>query len=209
VSRDPAIDVQQYLIIEGFPLSAQHDHSSSIFLSLTFHPKFIQPHFSSERVTSGSKVQRHRRCGERVMDPEHRPAHSCRHCQRIVLRAENVLGSRRIKLPHTGFEIWNAVNDGCALFLLLFDLTYHDQCGETKGIGALRDTLVKIINSVPAYGTKLSMLEKSRTLLKAQLWIGEFDIVVDKRDDTLVLSLQFERLAMSKSGMEIKAHPGT
>jgi hypothetical protein len=143
------------------------------------------------------------------MDPEHRPTHSCRHCQRVVIRAEDILESRRLKLPHTGFEVWKAVKDGCEFFLLLFNLKYHDQCDEAKGMGALRDALVKMIDSIPAYRTKPSTLEVSRTLLKAQLWMGDFYIVIDEEDNTLVLSLIYDGTLMSVSGREIRAHPGT
>lgn len=50
-----------------------------------------------------------------------RPAHRCRHCQRIVLRREHfALGDCDVELPHTATEICGAIKDGCALFRLLF-----------------------------------------------------------------------------------------
>jgi hypothetical protein len=56
-------------------------------------------------------------CVMRLLDA---PAHSCKHCQRIVLRSEHFESdSCTIKLPHTAQEIRRAFEDGCK-FLGIF-----------------------------------------------------------------------------------------
>ncbi|KAH5069019.1 hypothetical protein HBI56_186060 [Parastagonospora nodorum] len=52
---------------------------------------------------------------------QYSPAHSCKHCQRIVLRRENFSeDSFKIKLPHTVSELREGIKNGCALLLQLF-----------------------------------------------------------------------------------------
>ena len=47
------------------------------------------------------------------------PPHSCKHCQRIVLRREHFIQlPSRIKLPHSITELRQAIEDRCELILL-------------------------------------------------------------------------------------------
>lgn len=51
----------------------------------------------------------------------YKPAHSCKHCQRIVLRRQNFEAEVcKIRLPHTPLEIRRAVRDGCEVIRLSF-----------------------------------------------------------------------------------------
>jgi len=53
-------------------------------------------------------------------EPHHPiPPHSCKHCQRIVLRREHFIQLPSwIKLPHTKTELRQAIKDRCELILL-------------------------------------------------------------------------------------------
>lgn len=51
------------------------------------------------------------------MHPDFRVAHTCEHCQRIVLRYEHFLEAKcRISLPHTRADVRKAIEDGCEMF---------------------------------------------------------------------------------------------
>ena len=52
------------------------------------------------------------------------PPHSCRHCQRVVLRREHFKNMMcRIELPHTVAELEEAITDRCHLIRLFVNLT--------------------------------------------------------------------------------------
>jgi hypothetical protein len=57
-------------------------------------------------------------------DHLHRPAHSCKHCQRIVIRREYFTEEiYRIRLLHTANEVRKAVKDGCELIAMFFGMS--------------------------------------------------------------------------------------
>jgi hypothetical protein len=140
------------------------------------------------------------------MDPEHRPAHSCKHCQRIVLRAENVLNSCRLELPHSGLDVWEAMKDRCEIFLPLFQRSFSGPYDEVEKKRALENA---VHDRFPWALKTYSLLEKRRIVLKARLWMGRFHIEIHKTRAVFALYLQYEGIRMSDFGTEIRAHPGT
>jgi hypothetical protein len=148
------------------------------------------------------------------MDPDHRPAHSCKHCQRIVLRYENFVEDVcPIEIPYTGSEVRRAVEDGCKLFRLFF---FADGNGAYDGEFALEDAIKgQVVSNLSRYNTVRRKISELRALPKARRWTGKFFVVISSNEGQFelpsgkVMYLQYERLEMHRTCMSIKASPGT
>jgi hypothetical protein len=88
------------------------------------------------------------------MDPYCRAAHSCEHCQRIVLRHEHFVKPRyKVRIPHSEADILLAIEEGCELFRHFFiDREISIAIDRDRGISAIilkrRDDLWPIQVSV-------------------------------------------------------------
>jgi hypothetical protein len=164
------------------------------------------------RLPNGRHI---RCCVERVMDPAHQPAHSCKYCQRMVLRPENFVDSVcRIEIPYTSTEIQSAVKDGCALFQLFF-------CAEGSGGNltiqfALEDSIKRQISANTNRSNSFSRkVRELHSLRKARRKTGKFYLVISSNEGQFnlpsgkVVFLQYERIEMHRTCMSIKASPGS
>jgi hypothetical protein len=109
------------------------------------------------------------------MNADHRPAHSCKHCQRIVLPHKIFVGTNHtLKLPHTGPEVRSAIDDGCDLFLPLFGSGFFSDSVPPR----LHEFVEYSIAWAPGFRTVCWKISKYRALRKARKWGGSFYIDV-------------------------------
>jgi hypothetical protein len=147
------------------------------------------------------------------MDPDHRPAHACKHCQRIVLRPEHFDGDIcKIKIPYNGSEIWRAVEEGCALFRLFFA---NGLSAQSDGVLALEEAIRRETSyNSNRMDTILGKVGELRSLRKARQWSGKFYVVIANNEGQFdvptgkVVFLQYEKTKMYGTCMSVKASPG-
>jgi hypothetical protein len=170
------------------------------------------PLFTSGTVLGSSSIQCSQCASAPVMDPDHRPAHSCKHCQRIVLPYEKFVGDNHtVKLPHSGPEIRSAVEDGCELFRLFF-ARGTNTCFE--GRSALSEFVTSKIGRPRRFRTICWKIAKFRALRKAQKWDGSFYIdIVTVKYDTLpswgwALAFRYQQWTNYWTPTILKASPG-
>ena len=74
-------------------------------------------------------------------EPHHPvPVHSCKHCQRVVLRREHVTQpSCRIYLPHTITEVQRAVGDNCELMMCFAAALWPEHNRHCSGCPGCKD----------------------------------------------------------------------
>jgi hypothetical protein len=140
-----------------------------------------------------------------TMNPDHRPAHSCRHCERIVLPHKMFIGpNRTLKLPHTGPEVRSALDDGCEIFLPLFGEAAN------RGSSALMALVEAEYPPPKRFRTICWQVHKSRALRKAQKWGGTFyiDVVKPNHSYGWRLSIRYERFTIPWYAATLKIAPG-
>ena len=148
--------------------------------------------------------------------------HSCKHCQRIVLRREHFtkLQSNRVELPHTVNEIRQAIKDRCELILLFASAEspahalFCSGCSECGDIGTQNLDKVAMLKYAPNGSTNWffdpwkirSCFYKLRSLCP----LGPFSMILE-RDESRNFSLRFDDYSwlqpkhLLSRGVEVKA----
>jgi hypothetical protein len=111
-------------------------------------------------------------------------AHSCKHCQCIVLRSQHFQrDSITIKLPHTAQEIREALKDGCVLFQVFCCSVSTLKKGKFVLTKLARRSMPDSSYGQDEYATATSALNWYPTRFRSFIQVGSFYIQMYKQKD--------------------------
>jgi hypothetical protein len=166
----------------------------------------------------------------------YKSAHSCKHCQRIVLRRRNFeVEGCKIRLPHTPLEIRQAAKDGCEFIRLFFAGWSQAECNSRSHLFSKIWREPRVGNEV--HGKVRSQFSRSCSVVKLCLWAGSFNIIIStlpkdyvndpyskltllanarlpqyhvvERQSDFVLALEYDRTRTWCPEISVKVSPGT
>lgn len=156
-------------------------------------------------------------CPVSTMSSKNPPAHSCRHCQRIVLRRKDFAPpddldtSRHITLPHTAAEIRKALEDECVFFMCFFPCSNSFNHFDATSPLTLSQRKSNLVRTVQAYRPK-KKLDSTLVLdpLRVKFCHGSFSIVVQRTKTYTKFDMLFlyEGHSTLNGGIQMRASLG-
>lgn len=143
------------------------------------------------------------------------PPHSCRHCQRLVLRRKHFKTNYcSIDLPHTPADIWEALKDECVFFLCFFPLGADDGGLKQSEVATSLQRKSNLYRELQAKRPSRSGLLRYLDSLKFKSWLGSFSLIIrresnaDMRGTSYVMVFLYEGQPILQRGTDLKASLG-